>query len=243
MSQKFPPLAPKVVLGIAAHPDDLDFGAAGSMAQFAQEGAAVYYLILTDGASGSEDREIEPARLRDIRRDEQRSAGKILGLRDVYFCEYPDGTLSCDAGVKRDIIRVIRRLRPDTVVCWDPTLIYSVKRGILNHPDHRAAGQAALDAVFPLARDHMSFPELYRDEGLEPHKVAHLLMMNFDNNNFAVNITGTIDTKFRALAEHASQFKDFAAKRDQFTKLAATIGEPYGYSYAEGFVRLEISDL
>lgn len=240
MTQKFQPLIPKVVLGVAAHPDDLDFGAAGTMAKFVREGAEVYYLILTDGGSGSEDREMTPARLRDLRRDEQRNAGNALGLKNVFFCDYADGTLACAMEVKCDIVRYIRRLRPDTVVTWDPTLIYSAHRGIINHPDHRASGQAALDAVFPLARDHMSFPELLRNEGLEPHKVEHLLMMNFDSHNFAVNITETIDTKFQALSQHASQFRDFEAERERLTKWASDIGGAYGYPYGEGFVRIDI---
>ncbi|HSX42620.1 MAG TPA: PIG-L deacetylase family protein [Candidatus Saccharimonadales bacterium] len=241
MTRLFHPLQPKIVLGIAAHPDDLDFGAGGSMARFVADGAEVYYLILTDGGNGSEDRQTTSEHLCRIRQQEQQNAAAKLGVKEVFFLGYPDGTLRNTLDVKRDVVRVIRRVKPDTVVMWDPSCMYSVEQGLVNHPDHRASGEAALDAVFPLARDHLAFPELLDEEGLEPHKTATVLMMNFDTYNFAVDVSSTLETKFQACAEHVSQVADMDERRAAITPISARIGAKYGYTYAEGFVRLDLA--
>ncbi len=182
------PLKPKSVLCVAAHPDDLEFGVAGSVAKWTSQGANVYYLILTNGNKGSDDRSLTSDQLRDTRRKEQRAAAKILGVKEVYFCNYEDGLLEPTASVKRDVVRIIRKTKPDTLYCMDPTMVYALNGFGINHSDHRAVGQAALDAVYPLARDYLSFPELAKDEKLEPHKVATVLMANFDKQNFHINI-------------------------------------------------------
>ena len=147
------PLTPKVVLGIAAHPDDLDYYAGGAMAVFAKQGADVFYLVLTDGGKGTSDRSMASETLRDIRREEQRKAIEVLGVKDVFFRDHPDGTLENTLDVKREVVQVIRQIKPDVVVAMDPSVLYFAPEGLVNHPDHRAAGQAALDAVYPLARD------------------------------------------------------------------------------------------
>jgi LmbE family N-acetylglucosaminyl deacetylase len=236
--ETLPPLAPTVVLGVAAHPDDLDFMAAGTIASFARAGAACYYLILTDGSSGSKDRNIAPADLAYLRRAEQRAAGACIGLVDVFFRDYRDGLLEVSLPVKRDICRVIRRVKPDLVITADPSVLFAPTLGFINHPDHRAAGQATLDAVFPLARDHLSFPELLHEQ-LEPHETAHILLSNMLAPNFAIDITDTLDQKLAALAEHKSQINEstgrFVASR------AAQTGKDFGYSYAEGFVRIDVT--
>jgi len=238
----FSPLLPKVVLGVAAHPDDLDYTASGSMAAFAAAGADVYYLILTDGGKGSSDRSMTTERLRDMRREEQRSAGKIVGLKDVFFLDYPDGALENTQGLKRDIVKIIRQVKPDVLVALDPLEVYSGASGLINHPDHRAAGQAALDAVYPLARDHMTFPELL-EQGFEPHVTPTVLLAGFDpqkQTNFAVNITGTIDLKFKALQAHESQFGSLEALAASMRRNAAKLGAPYAYNFAEGFIRIDV---
>lgn len=238
------PLSPKVVLGVAAHPDDLDFGAGGTMAAFARAGADVYYLILTDGGKGSEDRSMTSEALRDTRRKEQRAAGRILGLKEIFFRDFPDGTLENTQEVKREVVKVIRQVKPDVVVTLDPTVVYNYSGpdGLINHPDHRAAGQAALDAVYPLARDHMSFPELLA-EGYEPHKTKTVLLIRFslEGNIFAVDITDTLDLKLQAIAAHASQFSDMAATEKQLRTFADHAGKTFGYPSAEPFVRLDIT--
>jgi LmbE family N-acetylglucosaminyl deacetylase len=240
-SLSFMPLQPKVILGVAAHPDDLEFGMAGTVAKYIAEGATGYYFILPNANKGTADRGITPEQLRDKRREEQRAAGKILGLTDVFFGDYDDGCLEASLDVKRDICRVIRRVKPDVVLTMDPTFAYDAERGFINHPDHRAAGQAALDAVYPLARDHLSFPELLRDEGLEPHKVRTMLMVHFGHENFYVDITPHMETKLAALGAHASQLPDRDAAFGMVKQWATRLGPKVGAAYAEGFVRIDIT--
>jgi LmbE family N-acetylglucosaminyl deacetylase len=237
----FPPLEPKVVLGVAAHPDDLDFSAAGTMAAFAKQGAAIHYLILTDGGKGTADSDITSERLIQIRQSEQRTAAEAVGCLNVEFLAYPDGCLEPNLDVKRDVVRAIRRVKPDVVITIDPTMVYSADRGFINHPDHRAAGQAALDAVFPLARDHLSFPELL-DEGLEPHKVSTVLLTNFEKNDYCVDISDTVEQKMAALAAHKSQIQDIVAVQNRMRERAHTLGGEKGYEYAECFVRIDIHE-
>lgn len=236
---KFEPLKPKIVLGIAAHPDDLDFGAAGTMAYFAQQGATVHYLILTDGSSGSEDKAMTPEGLTKIREAEQKAAVKEIGGKGVTFLGYPDGQLEITMALKRDVVKVIRTIRPDVVVTMDPAVLYSASRGIINHPDHRAAGQTALDCVFPLARDHMSFPELYT-EGYEPHKTKTMLLTSFEKANFYVDISKTFPKKVAALRAHASQIQDIETVAARMEQWASAIGKRAGYDLAEGFTRIDV---
>ena len=226
-----------IALGVAAHPDDLDFGASGTFAKWAKEGAECYYLICTNGCKGSDDPKMTEKKLIKIRREEQIRAGKVIGLKGVFFLDHNDTELVADLKLKKEIVRHIRRLKPDVVVTLDPTMVYSKIRGYVNHTDHRAAGQAAMDAVFPLARDRLTFKELEK-EGLKPHKVKSLYLINFDDHNEVVDITGTINQKIRALECHASQISKeslgWVRKRSQ---LAA---KGKRYKYAEAFVRLNM---
>lgn len=233
--------SPKIVLGVGAHPDDLEFYAGGSIARWIQEGAEVYYLILTNANRGTADRNQDQAELRELRRQEQRQAATILGIRETYFCNYQDGALHVTPDVQRDIVRIIRKVRPDTVVTFDPSVLYSAKHNSINHPDHRAAGQATLDAVYPLARDHLSFPELLHDEGLEPHNVATALLCNENTPAFFVDIAATIDTKLQALFAHASQMSDKPRIESLIRSQAAENGPRASSPYAEGFVRIDIA--
>ncbi len=237
--QEFSDLKPKIVLGIAAHPDDLDFGASGTMAWFANHGAAVHYLILTDGSKGSDDPNVSSAELVKIREAEQRAAVKAIGGKSVSFLGYPDGMLEVTMELKKDIVKAIRTIKPDVVVTMDPSMLYSAKRGFINHPDHRAAGQAALDAVFPLARDHLSFPELFT-AGFLPHKTKTVLLTNFEQGNFYVDITATFDYKLAALEAHASQVADIISTGKFIKDMARLAGEIAGCELAESFVRIDV---
>lgn len=237
----FSPLQPKVVLGVAAHPDDLDFGASGTMAVFANNGADVHYLILTDGGKGTNDRHITSKQLTEIRRKEQQNALLAIGGKSVSFLSYPDGYLEVTMQLKKDIVSVIRKLRPDVVITMDPSMLYSTSRGFINHPDHRAAGQATLDAVFPLARDLLAYPELAL-KGLMPHKTSTVLLTNFDNHNYTVDITKTFDKKIAALKAHASQTKGRTDLEKWLRQVAKNIGQPAGYKLAEAFIRLDIQN-
>jgi len=238
MSNSFSPLHPKIVLGVAAHPDDLDVGAGGTLAHFASLGAEIHYLILTDGGKGSDDPSMTSAQLVEIRHAEQQTALEIVGGRSISFLDYPDGELEVTMKLKSQIVRAIRSIKPDVVITMDPTVIYSASNGIINHPDHRAAGQATLDAVFPLARDRLTFPELL-ESGYEPHKTGTILLVNFNEGNFAVDITDSFETKTKALKAHPSQFGDFEGStwvRD----MARAQGEKAGYELAESFIRIDI---
>ena len=232
---------PKTVLAVAAHPDDVDFGFAGSIAKWAQTGADIYYLIISDGSKGTEDRSIPASELIRIREEEQRAAAKLLGAKDVFFLGYPDSELIVTLELKKQIARYIRKLKPDTVLVMDPTMVYSNARdfSFINHPDHRVAGQVTLDAIFPLARDHLTFPDLL-SEGLEPHKVSTVLMVNFEKHNFAVDISSTFNAKLSALGLHKSQVADLRNMQEMVKAWAETSGKHYGYTYAEAFVRLDI---
>jgi len=233
------PLRPRVVLGVAAHPDDLDFAAGGTFAKFVKDGAAVYYLILTDGGKGTHDRSVPTGELIRTRQNEQRKAAEALGATDVRFLAYRDGELENSKELKKDICKVIRELKPDVVVTLDPSMLYSANRGFINHPDHRAAGQATLDAVFPLARDYLSFPEL-DEQGFRPHEVATVLLSNFDRNEYYVDISETIEQKMAAIAAHESQLSGMATTQAELKKRAHELGEYRGYEYAECFVRIDV---
>lgn len=234
------PFTPQVVLAIGAHADDIDIAAGGAIAAWIQDGARVEYVVVTDGSKGSDDKQMTSPQLIEKRQAEQRAAAATLGVADVHFLGYEDGALEVTMELKRDIVRVIRQVRPDTVVTLDPTMIYSSERGMVNHPDHRATGQATLDALYPLARDHLSFPELFTEEQLEPHKVTHALLIHFGKHNCLIDISGTFDLKLAALRQHPSQFGDMHKVGEFVKSYAVQLGEVAHVSYAEGFVRLDL---
>ena len=238
MSNTFSPLHPKIILGIAAHPDDLDVGAGGTLAHFASLGAEIHYLILTDGGKGSDDPSMTSMQLVEIRHNEQKAALEIVGGKTITFLDYPDGELEVTMQLKKQIVKVIRGIKPDVVITMDPTVIYSAANGIINHPDHRATGQATLDTVFPLARDRLTFPELL-EQGFEPHKTATILLVNFNESNFAVDITDSFETKVQALKAHVSQFGDID-ESGWIKQMAEAQGKLAGYELAESFVRIDI---
>jgi LmbE family N-acetylglucosaminyl deacetylase len=242
ISDQFEPYQPKRVLAVGAHADDIDFGASGTVAAFAKDGAHIEYLVITDGSKGSADLHMTSEGLVKLRQDEQRDAAKTLGAKDVHFLNYEDGQLEITQKLKKDIARVIRQVRPDTVIVMDPTMVYLPQLGFVNHPDHRAAGQATLDAVFPLARDHLSFPDLFTAESLEPHKVAHLLLINLEKQNCFVDITDTYDLKLAGLFEHKSQVPDTEKTTAMLTERATSLGVQCGVEYAESFMRIDLPE-
>jgi LmbE family N-acetylglucosaminyl deacetylase len=236
---EFTPLTPKVVLAVGAHADDIDFGASGTVAKWAHDGAEVHYLVITDGSKGSADRTMTSEKLIAVREQEQRDAVAALGAKEAHFLRYEDSMLEVTMALKKDIVRIIRQIRPDTVIVMDPTMVYLSELNFINHPDHRAAGQATLDAVFPLARDHLSFPDLCQDEKLEPHKVGHVLLINLETHNYYVDITNTIELKLEGLKRHVSQMADVTVMQDFIRQRAEVLGSHTGTKYAEGFVRID----
>lgn len=232
----------KVILGVGAHPDDMEFTSSGTIAKFAQEGHDCYYLICTDGSRGSDDPEITHQDLAKIRRDEQIAAGKILGLKDVFFLDHEDTKLDCDQELREDIVEVIRKIKPDIVISWDPTVVYVVQSpwgegSFVNHSDHRACGQATMDACFPYARDRLTYPE-HEMSGLSSHKVKELWMVAFESPNHVIDITSVFEKKWEAIAAHSSQIGDGEETKKRVIRRAETFGKPAGYTYAEGFTRL-----
>ena len=193
-------------MSIHAHPDDQEFTVGGTLAKWARAGSEIVTVCLTNGAAGSN--ESTPADMtRDtlvpIRQDEQRRACRVLGVKEVVFLDYEDGLLEPTLALRRDVTRLIRRYRPDAVVCGDPTVRFYGNR-YLNHPDHRVAADVALDAVFPSAETRFIFPELL-DEGLPPHKVTRVFVHGAERPDTFIDIAGTLDVKLAALREHQSQ--------------------------------------
>jgi LmbE family N-acetylglucosaminyl deacetylase len=196
----------KRALIISAHPDDSEFGAAGTAIMWGRDGWEFHYLICTDGSKGTENPEMTPDKLVPLRREEQRSAVRVVGGKEVTFLEHVDGELRYNRDVMKEIVRHIRKVQPQAVITHDPNQI--VRNMFINHPDHRAVGEMAIDAVYPIARNRPSFPELL-DEGLEPYSVKELYLWTASETNFDVDITDVLDQKIEALRQHASQFDNF----------------------------------
>ena len=229
----------KVVLAVGAHPDDIEFGASGTIAKWAQEGAECYYLICTDGSRGSTDPKMTHKRLVQVRRKEQEGAAKILGLKKVYFLDYTDTLLTADYALRRDIAKIIKIIKPDIVVTMDPTFYYSEQFNFINHTDHRAAALATMDACYPLARDRLTFPE-HEKEGLTPHRVEEIWFIGFDKTNLLIDITDTFVKKIEAITMHKSQFENMEHVIKRVEERARYFGITKGCKYAENFVRVEL---
>src|SRR6058998_2505635 len=195
------------VMVITAHPDDSEFGAGGTVAKHAKDGREVTYVIATNGNKGSSDRTMTPERLASIRATEQRNAARVLGVERVEFLGYEDDELEDTRDLRRDVAREIRRWRPDLIITLNPQRAYVNFPGW--HRDHRTTARVVLDCVYPLARDHLSFPELLPD--FEPHKVKEVYVIAWENPAVVVDISDTMDLKLKALACHVRQFGDFAA--------------------------------
>jgi len=221
------------VLVITAHPDDVDFGAAGTIAAWTATGTKVAYCIVTDGDAGGFDAAVPRDRIGPIRRDEQRAAAAEVGVSDVHFLGYPDGRLAVSFDLRRDIARVIRQVRPQRVLCQSPDR--NMVRIYASHPDHLAAGEAAMCAVYPDARNPFAYPDLAE---LEAWAVPEVWVMGGERTNHYVDITDTFDRKKAALRAHASQMEgvdDLDALLEGWNGANAKLaGLPDGH-FAEGF--------
>jgi LmbE family N-acetylglucosaminyl deacetylase len=221
------------VMVVTAHPDDSEFGAGGTVATMVKQGREVTYVIVTNGNKGSGDRTMTPERLAKIRAEEQRNAARTLGVARVEFLGYPDCEVEDSRDLRRDVTRQIRRWRPDLVIAQNPHRTYNLGA---SHRDHRITAGVALDCVYPLARDHMAFPELM--PAYEPHKVREVHLMQWENPHVVVDVSDVMDLKIKALACHASQFSDFAAVEKRVRERSAELGKTKGYAYAEAFDRI-----
>jgi LmbE family N-acetylglucosaminyl deacetylase len=232
-----PPPPPRV-LSVHAHPDDQEFTVGGTLAKWARAGSTIVTVCVTSGSGGS-NRFTAPDMTREalgpIREVEQRNACRVLGIEEVVFLGYEDGTLEPTIALRRDLTRVIRRYRPDAVVCGDPTVRYYGST-YLNHPDHRAAADATLDAVFPSAGTRLIFPELLA-EGLEPHEVREVYIHGSERPDTFVDIGQTLDVKIAALREHRSQVGGWDPQ-DFLVGWARAQGRRKGLRAAEAYRRM-----
>jgi LmbE family N-acetylglucosaminyl deacetylase len=226
----------KSVLVVMAHPDDAEFSAGGTIAKWAAAGTRIDYVLCTSGDKGTSDPSVSPYKLAQIRRQEQINAARVLGAHDVTFLSHVDGVLQNTVELRRDIVREIRRYRPGAVICQDPTQRWWGNRYI-NHPDHRAAGDACLDAVYPSARDPLVFTELLI-ENLLPHKVREVFMVSATNADVWIDITDCMDRKLEALRQHHSQVGaswEQVCQRVRERARAVAQANELPFDYAEGF--------
>jgi LmbE family N-acetylglucosaminyl deacetylase len=236
-----PMLTVERVLAVMAHPDDVDFGSAGTIAQWTDAGVEVTYCIITDGDAGGFDAGVSRSQIGAIRRAEQTAAAKEVGVSDVRFLDYPDGRLEVSFDLRRDIARVIREVRPQRVVCQSPQR--HMVRIPASHPDHLAAGEATLCAIYPDARNPFAFPELLQDEKLEPWSVPQLWIAGSPQPNEFTDVTDAFPRKVAALRAHASQTAQIddleGLLRGWMTRTAEVAGFAEG-RLAEAFMTLTI---
>lgn len=225
---------PQSALAIFAHPDDIEFGCAGTLARWAKHGCRVHYLLLTSGDVGIAKPGLTRAEATAIREAEQNEAARLAGAHGVIYLREPDGMLQPTLDLRKKVVREIRRLKPEVVLCFDPTMLWAGE-GYINHPDHRAAGWAAVDAVFPAAGQPHLFEEL-ADEGLTAHKVRKVYVLSWDpaSATHFVSIDESIEQKIAALRAHASQMKDWDPE-PRLREWAAATAKGKEMRYAEAF--------
>ena len=229
------------VLVVSAHPDDPDFGSGGTIAKLVKDGSRVTYVIVTDGSQGGEDPKQKDSELVAIRQKEQKAAARVLGVNKVEFLGYKDGHLSPDLKLRHDIVRMIRKHKPELVITHLPGRVLDAPMGG-SHPDHLAVGEATMAAVYPDSRNPRAFRGLLK-EGLQPHEVKEVWIPFWTSGNHLVDISTTLDQKFAALRKHKSQvakpgrewdFEKFMRKRHR------EVGKKGGYRYAESFKRITV---
>jgi LmbE family N-acetylglucosaminyl deacetylase len=223
------------ILVVTPHPDDAEFGVAGTVARWTKQGKQVVYVVCTNGDKGTSDLDVKPDELAEIRQNEQRAAAKVLGVREVVFLENPDQGLEDTPEFRKQIVRMIRRYRPETVVTADPYRRY------IWHRDHRITGQVTIDAVFPYARDHLAYPDLL-EEGLKTHKAKEMLFWASENINYISDITDTFELKLAALRCHQSQVKSMKVSdlENWLRQRCKDLAEGEDFDLAEAFHREEI---
>lgn len=225
---------------IVAHPDDADFGPAATVARWIDEGSIGWLVCCTSGDAGGEDPDLDPLELAALREREQRAAAAIVGYEGVTFLHQPDGALANDLALREHLVREIRTFRPDAVLATDPEVIF-YRDGGVNHADHRAAGIAAVDAVYPAARNPMTFPHLARS-GLAAHTVRRLYLFWSERPNAWVDVGATLDRKIAALRAHESQIKDVARVERWIRDWAGEEGKAIGAEAAEALRAVVIEE-
>ena len=230
---------PNRVLAVYAHPDDPEISAGGTLARWADGGAEVHLLVTTRGDKGTSDPDVDTDELARLRETETAAAGRVLGVTSTRHLGYDDGELADDRALRADLVRAIRTIRPDAVLCPDPTAVF-FGDGYINHRDHRVTGWATLDAVSPASGNPHYFPEL-RAEGLDVHQPRAVYLSGTFEPNAWIDVTDTLERKIEALFCHASQLTETGEWfRDYLRESAEGAGKVAGTTYAEGFRRLLI---
>jgi LmbE family N-acetylglucosaminyl deacetylase len=230
---------PKRVMVIVAHPDDIEFSCAGTIARWVKEGAEVCYVLCTSGDVGFSDPKVSREEAVRIREAEQTAAAAVVGVTNVVYLREPDGMLEATMNLRKRLVREIRKFRPDTLICGDPQALWSGENYI-NHPDHRAAALAAVDAVFPAAGQPNVFREL-EAEGLHAHKTYKVYVTVWDKADTFINITDSIELKIQALREHKSQMGEWNPEQ-QVREWAAEVAKGKEMQYAEGYRVITFND-
>jgi LmbE family N-acetylglucosaminyl deacetylase len=226
------------IMVITAHPDDMEFMCGGTVAKHARQGAEITLLILTNGDKGGHDPALTAEMLDGIRKQEQDRAAAVLGVKRVIFFDVPDGDLIPSLEMRKKVVAELRRYRPEAVFTLDPTT-YFMREAYINHADHKAAGEIALNALFPAVGNQRYHAELL-DEGLEPHTVHHIFLCGTNSPNYEVDISDVIDVKLAAIRCHASQIPDFDRMVEGFKRRQMAAGEDGRDVYREEFRHLQI---
>jgi LmbE family N-acetylglucosaminyl deacetylase len=225
---------PQRVLVIVAHPDDADFGVAGTIARWVRAGSVARMVCCTSGDAGADDPATDPLALARLREQEQRNAASVVGYEGVAFLHRPDGALANDLALREQLVREIRAFRPDAVLAMDPEVTI-LENSFVQHTDHRQAAMAALDAVYPAARNAMAFPQLALNEGLAPHDVNQIYLFFSNHPTVWVDTTDTLEVKLAALREHASQLRKPEELEERMRAWSAEDGQRIGRPAAESF--------
>lgn len=228
------------IMVISPHPDDLDFGCSGTMAKWAKEGKEIVYILITSGDKGGSDFSLDPESFRGVRESEQREAALIVGVKELVFLRYKDGEVENTTELRRDLVREIRRYRPEVLITMDPAN-RNFDNHYLSHRDHRQTAEAVFDAVYPAAGNPFFFPELIRG-GFEPHSVKELLFFGTANPNIWSDISDTIEIKLKALFCHRSQGLDQEGLEQFIYEWAKSAGKERKMAYAEPFRRLVLNN-
>ncbi len=223
------------VMVVTPHPDDAEYGVAGTVVRWVSQGKEIVYVVCTNGDKGTSDASVKPEELAKTREEEQIAAANLLGVREVIFLRHPDQGLEDTPEFRKEIVRLIRMYRPETVVTADPYRRY------IWHRDHRMTGQVTLDAILPYARDIFSYPDLTK-EGLDPHKVKEVLLWGTEDVNYRSDITETFDVKLSALQCHKSQVGHIPLQEleERLRERHSSLAQGEEYELAEGFHRVEI---
>jgi LmbE family N-acetylglucosaminyl deacetylase len=226
----------QVILVILAHPDDPEFFCGATIARWSAAGHEIHYLLFTKGDKGTNDPEMTPEKLMEIREKEQREAASVLGVKTISYLDKKDGYITADLDTRKEIVRYVRKVKPSVVVTCDPANIFT-RDGHINHPDHRYVGQQVIDAVFPATGNRLFFPELL-DEGLKPHTIHELWLSIPDEFNIVIDVSETWPLKLLALSKHASQVGDGKSLLERMSK-RNNVNNPNGkLIYEERFKRI-----